>query len=65
MLSGAGRDLVPLVTDASGKRMLAGYIADRGYYPALDRAGAERGTTGQTITPTTGFIRSWSCSSPT
>jgi hypothetical protein len=35
VLSGQGRDLVPLVTDASGTQVLAGYLADRGYYPAL------------------------------
>jgi hypothetical protein len=35
VLSGTGKDLVPLVTSADGKRVLAGYIDDAGYYPAL------------------------------
>jgi hypothetical protein len=46
VLSGGGQDLVPLVTDASGRRVLAGYLADRGYYPALS-ALAGAGTDGR------------------
>jgi hypothetical protein len=46
VLSGQGRDLVPLVTDASGRRVLAGYLADRGYYPSL-AALAGSGTEGR------------------
>jgi len=35
VLSGQGNDLAPLVTSADGERVLAGYIADNGYYPSL------------------------------
>ncbi len=34
--SGTGADLVPLVEGRQDGRVLAGYIADDGYYPALD-----------------------------
>ena len=34
--SGSGERLVPLVRSANGARVLAGYIADDGYYPALN-----------------------------
>jgi hypothetical protein len=44
VLSGTGKDLVPLVTSADGKRVLAGYIEDDGYYPGLAAlAGREAG----------------------
>lgn len=34
--AGSGDRLVPLVRTADGTRVLAGYIADEGYYPALN-----------------------------
>ena len=34
--SGAADNLVPLVTDGDGSRILAGYLADDGRYPALN-----------------------------
>lgn len=36
VLSGKGSRLVPLVVTADGSRVLAGYMADGGFYPSLD-----------------------------
>ncbi len=35
--SGTGDNLVPLVTSGDGQRILAGYLADSGHYPALNQ----------------------------